>query len=102
MLVRLGSALIVALLLALSAAWAQPANPEYDGRFVFTRVRHGAGWNRGGARWSHDYPRADEHLPRSLADLTTMRPRVDGSSVRELDAPEIFRHPVLYVSEPGY
>jgi hypothetical protein len=82
--------------------WGQPAAHDYDGRFTFTRIRYGSGFGRGGGSWAHDYPRADEHLPRIVAELSTMRPRVDGSNVFDLEDPGIFHNPILYISEPGF
>lgn len=77
-------------------------NLTYDSRFAFSRVRYRGGGFFGGGSWSHDYPRADQHLPRILEDLTTLRPQVGGSNVFDLDDPRIFENPILYVSEPGY
>lgn len=79
-------------------------NPEYTGQFVFTRIRYGSTWGGwfGGAAWSHDYPRADRHLPRILDDLTTIDVNVSGSNVFDLDDPNIFQHPLIYLSEPGF
>ena len=79
----------------------QTAAPFYDGNFVFTRIRYGGG-GRGGGSWAHDYPRADEHLPRILAELTTLRPRTDGSQVLDLEDDALFYSPIIYVSEPGF
>jgi hypothetical protein len=83
------------------------SNPEYRARFVFTRIRYGqsdlAGAFRwGGSRWSHDYPRADQHLSRLLSELTTIRVELTGTNVLELNDPELFQHPVAYISEPGF
>ncbi len=83
------------------------SNPEYRGRFVFTRIRYGPsdlewGFRWGGARWSHDYPRADRHLSRLLSELTTIAVELGGTNVLELDDPELFQHPVAYISEPGF
>lgn len=77
-------------------------NPGYDSRFVFTRIRYRGGGFFGGGSWSHDYPRADQHLPRILEDITTLSPRIDGTNVFDLDDPEIFQNPIIYVSEPGF
>jgi hypothetical protein len=77
-------------------------NPAYDSRFVFTRIRYRGGGFFGGGSWAHDYPRADQHLPRILEDITTMTPQLEVSSVFDLDDPEIFQNPIIYVSEPGY
>ena len=80
-----------------------PGNLDYDSRFTFTRIRYNSGLNwRGGGSWAHDYPRADQHLPRILQELTTIRPRIEGSNVYDLDDPDIFLHPVIYISEPGF
>ena len=76
-------------------------NPEYDGRYVFTRIRYGGGGFRGGS-WAHDYPRADQHLPQILKDLTTINARTGASNVLDLEDPDIFLNPILYVSEPGF
>lgn len=97
--------LVCGLLLAIALpciGWSQARELAYDGRFAFTRIRYGSGWGRGGGSWAHDYPRADEHLPRILAELSTLRPRLDGSNVYNLDDPGIFENPILYVSEPGF
>src|SRR5687767_11009276 len=93
-----GSLAATALLLVLSAAtlFAQRGdqrfrpglslghvNPEYDGRFTFTRVRFSG---RGGG-WDHDYPQADRHLPLILNEVTALRPNLDGSNVLDLEDP---------------
>jgi hypothetical protein len=80
-------------------------NIPYNGRFTFSRIRYGGGgfgFGWGAASWAHDYPRADRHLPRILEDLTTLRPNLDRSNVFDLEDPEIFHHPVIYLSEPGF
>ncbi|MBI4421569.1 MAG: DUF4159 domain-containing protein [Gemmatimonadetes bacterium] len=86
---------------------AAPAgdNLDYNGRFVFSRIRYdgpGGRWGWGGSTWSHDYPRADRHLPQILRDLTTIDASVDGSNVFRLDDGEVVRHPIIYLSEPGF
>ncbi|HJS74697.1 MAG TPA: DUF4159 domain-containing protein [Vicinamibacteria bacterium] len=100
------------LVLGVAALGQQPdelslSNPEYRARFVFTRVRYGQSdleraFRWGGARWSHDYPRADQHLSRLLSELTTIRVELGGTNVLELDDPALFQHPVAYISEPGF
>ena len=44
---------------------------------------------------------ADLNLPKIIEYVSTIPINVDGSNVFELDDPEIFRHPIIYVSEPG-
>src|SRR5688572_6467125 len=71
---------------------------QYDGRFIFARIRYG-GWN---SSWNHDYPRADRHLQHIVADLSLLRPNLDTSNVLDLDDPDLFLHPMIYLSEPGF
>jgi hypothetical protein len=79
-------------------------NLEYNGRFTFARIRYrGRGfYGYGGSSWSHDYPRADRHLPQILHDLTTIDANLDGSNVLDLEDPAIFDYPLIYLSEPGF
>jgi hypothetical protein len=82
---------------------AQFANVPYDGDFTFTRIRYaGRGWGRGGGAWAHDWPAADRNMQFMLDEFTAMRTNTSGSNVFELEDPEIFRNPILYVSEPGF
>jgi hypothetical protein len=78
---------------------------DYDGRLVFTRLIYGSGlggFGFGGAAWSHDYPAADRNLSAIIDYITNARVRLDGTNVLDLDDPELFNNPVLYVWEPGY
>jgi hypothetical protein len=87
-------------------------NVEYDGRPTFVRLRYSSGFSgfggfgrRGGGReagWAHDYPTADLNLMQIVRELTLADARVDGSNIFALDDPELFRHPIAYMSEPGY
>lgn len=79
-------------------------NPAYDGRFTFTRIRFSSsGFGRGGSGWwSHDYPDADRNLPLILKELTAIPTNIDESNILDLEDPEIFRNPILYIWEPGY
>jgi hypothetical protein len=80
-------------------------NTEYDGRFVFVRLRYGSSLGDYGygrySGWVHDYPRADVHLMKILKELTFMAPRMDGSNIFSLDDPQLASFPVAYMSEPG-
>jgi hypothetical protein len=77
---------------------------RYDGRFTFTRIRYGDDWGarRGGSAWSHDYPQADLHVSQILDYVSTVNPTLGETNVLTLDDPEIFKHPILYISEPGF
>ena len=99
------AAAICALPLAVSGQgrnwWSDPAaspHVEQTGQFVFTRIRYG-GYR---STWSHDYPRADLNLPRILGDITTIDVHLGESNVFRLDDPELFTHPIAYISEPGF
>ena len=77
---------------------------DYNGKFTFTRLRYnglrqGFGW--GSNAWNHDYPQADMHLPMILEALTAIEPNLNESNILDLEDPEIFRNPVLYMWEPG-
>lgn len=77
----------------------------YNGRFTFTRIRYGGqrgarGWGR--TAWAHDYPSADQNLQTILSEFTAVDSNTHGSNVFDLEDPEIFRFPILYVSEPGF
>jgi hypothetical protein len=72
-------------------------NAEYDGRFTFARVRYNAY-----SGWSADYPLMEHNLTRMLYDITELRPNLEAANVYDLDDPELLKHPVAYLSEPGY
>lgn len=84
-------------------------NVGYDGQFAFIRLRYATGFGgygrRGGGRepaWAHDYPTSDIHLMKIVNDLTSVAPHVNGSNIFSLDDPELLKHPVSYMSEPGF
>lgn len=89
------------------AALYAPPNPPYDGRFTYARIKFtqsccvmgGRYWD---VKWGHDYPDADQHLPKILEELTTMRIRTDGSVIVALDDPALFKYPFAYLCEVGY
>ena len=83
-------------------------NAGYDGRFVFNRIRFEPTYWRPGnyewgldLGWNHDYPRAEEHFTRILANVTGLDTTTDGSNILALDDPELFRHPWVYLCEVG-
>ena len=82
------------------------ARVDYNGRFTFTRLRYngalrGGGFGWGSNAWNHDYPQADMHLPKILESLTAIEPNLDVSNILDLEDPEIFKNPILYMWEPG-
>jgi hypothetical protein len=85
--------------------WGDEDNSEkqpYTAKFTFSRIRYRSPWGYGGGAWAHDYPRADEHIPRLLDYLTTVDANLDGTNVFDLSDNDIFLHPLIYLSEPGY
>jgi len=81
------------------------AQAEYDGRFVFTRLRYGPADLRMMRReppWAHDFPRADFNFTKIMAELTFARTHMDQGNVRMLDDPDLALFPVAYMSEPGF
>jgi hypothetical protein len=82
------------------------ANVPYDGRFTFARVRFeplSEGFRgRRDLKWDHDFPRAERHFMKILAEVSEIRPYMDGGNVYALDDPELFKYPIAYVSEPGF
>ena len=82
---------------------AQFANPGYNGRFTFTRIQYsGGGFRRGGSSWAHDWPDGDINMQSILDEVTSIAVNLGESNVLRLDDPEIFRNPIIYISEPGY
>jgi hypothetical protein len=78
---------------------------EYDGRYVFTRLRYGPADMRMMRReppWAHDFPRADFNFTKIMAELTFVRTHMDQGNVRMLDDPDLALFPVAYMSEPGF
>ena len=74
-------------------------NVPYDGRFTFARIRYTV-YRRSG--WEFDYPAMERHLMEMVRELTTLRPHIRGSNIHTFDDPELLKHPLAYLSEPGY
>lgn len=69
-----------------------------DDVFTFVRVKYNSyrRWNR----WATDYPDADLNFSYRLQQLTSLKVDPNGK-ILELNDPEIFRYPFLYMIEPG-
>ena len=83
------------------------ANPAYDGRFTFARVRFepmggGEGWGGRDVKWDHDYPKGERNFARILDEITAIQPRLHESVIVTLDDPDLMKYPVAYLCEPGY
>jgi hypothetical protein len=82
----------------------------YDGSFTFVRVYFPAGGGSGmmggfgEPPWHHDRPWAERNLSSIIREISYLRTfdGWHGGNVFGLDDPEIFRYPILWMSEPGY
>lgn len=78
-------------------------NAPYDGKFTFARIKYrGMGcYAPEGPGWHHDYPDAETHLMQIMKELTSLRPRLEVGDIFSFDDPELMKHPIAYLSEPG-
>jgi hypothetical protein len=97
-------ALVLATVMTLPASaqrwrrWSpRPEALPYDGRFTIVRL-----WYPYYPGWSYDWPDMEDNLGRILEAITVLRPNPDGSSIFRMDDPELLKHPIAYLSEPGY
>ena len=78
----------------------------YDGQFTFVRLRWKSdfGFSRRGfsSAWNHDYPRAEQNLSQIIRELTALDIHTDGSLILTLDDPDLFKHPIAFMWEPGF
>jgi hypothetical protein len=72
-------------------------NEPYDGRVTLLRARY-----ERYPGWAYDYPAMENNLARVIHDITTIRPNLEAANVLDLDDAELFRYPLVYLSEPGY
>jgi len=88
------------------------ANPPYDGRFTFARLKYTPGpggyYYHGLPAWAHGYVsaeggnRAEQNLMNIMDDISYLNGRRDGSVVVALDDPELGKYPIAYMTEPGF
>jgi hypothetical protein len=74
-------------------------NAPYDGKYAFVRLRYQV-YNRSG--WEFDYPAMERNFMTILKDLTSMKLHYRESNILDMDDPELFKHAIAYLSEPGY
>jgi len=79
-----------------------PQKAKYDGRWAFVRVRYNQGLGRGGPSWAHDWPAGETHFMQILDFVTNLDARQDTTLILNLDDPEIFKYPIIYLCEPGF
>jgi len=83
-----------------------PANPAYDGAFMFCRIMFRQNPYGDGDGWSVDYPRADINFPYRLSELTSTFVSKDAGGrfnhvVLRLTDAELSRCPFVMLTEPG-
>ena len=78
--------------------YAEP-NAVYDGRYTFVRLSYTV-YGRSG--WEFDYPAMERNFMTILKDLTTIKLHSRESNIYAMDDPELFKHAIAYLSEPGY
>ena len=87
--------------------WGRPDVP-YDGRVTFVRLRWTSGTfgappvGMGINMWLHEFPGAEANLMGVLGEFTGVNARTDGSLVLALDDPDLFKHPIAMMWEPGF
>jgi len=71
--------------------------------FVYARVKYHISkrW-QGEVPWHHDYPDGDTMFPFHLGKLTSTMTDADAYQIVDIDSPELFKYPFVYLSEPGY
>jgi hypothetical protein len=74
-------------------------NAAYDGRYAFVRLRYQV-YGRSG--WEFDYPAMERNFMTILKDLTSIKLHWRESNIYDMDDPELFKHAIAYLSEPGY
>ena len=90
-----------------SGGWGQPDIP-YDAGFTFVRLRWTSGTygarvaGRGMNFWLHEFPRAEQNLMVVLKDFTLIDANTDGSLILTLNDPNLFKHPIALMQEPGF
>lgn len=52
--------------------------------------------------WHHDYPFSDTFFLSMLHEATGVHVTPDSYQIVQLESPEIFKYPFLYISEPGF
>ena len=101
--VRLMAGLLIAAIPILATAQVRSGfgfryrNAPYDGRIALMRARYQAY-----PGWSYDYPAMEHNLAQVLHDITSIRPNLEAADIVDFDDPQLFRYPLVYLSEPGY
>ena len=97
---------VLTLLIAAFASLAISDIPPEEAEFTFARVQFNmarlAVLDFREAPWHHDYPYSEDLFLTMLTEVTGIHTSRESYKIVQLDSPDIFKFPFLYVSEPGY
>ena len=91
----------LSVLLPKSSADQPPQNSE----FVYARIRYhmtADAWRVNEVPWHHDYPYSDETFPTVLGEVTNIKTSATSFQIVDIDSPELFKYPFVYLCEPGF
>jgi hypothetical protein len=108
--------LLLGLAMAGASTTAQVAHAQlapnltYDGRPTLARLKYTPVSNpeacqgadsEAGAGWGHDYPKSVYGMMTGLTELTSVQAVTDSNLVLTIEDPELMKHPILMLTEPG-
>ena len=76
-----------------------------DAEFIYARLRYHLSLE--GERvyetpWRHDYPYSDQTFPGIVSEVSTTHTGRASYQIVDIDSPELFKYPFVYLCEPGY
>ena len=83
---------------------------EFQPEFVFARLacsnrdswQYWPNYWPNNPPWHHDFPSSDRFFIGLVHELTGVRVTSDSYKIVQLDSPDVFKYPFLYLSEPGF
>jgi len=105
---------VAVFLMLMAAPGTSQEPPQTSSEFIFARVeftqrRWTHLWDElrdnpksAGPPWWHDFPFSDEFVTAMVEEVTGVRTNSDSHLNVQLEDPEIFKYPFLYISEPGF
>jgi len=104
--VGLGSLLVAVLSMGPAAASLDSEAPD-DVEFIFARIRYhmteDAFWEqRRELPWHHDHPLSEEAYLTILKEVSQVHTAPNAYQIVDIDSPDIFKFPYLYICEPGF
>jgi hypothetical protein len=97
---------LAALLVVVSLQAVSDVPPKAGSEFVFARVQFtmDRGWifQTREQPWHHDYPFSEDLFLTMVSELTGIHTNRESYQIVQMDSPEIFKYPWIYISEPGF